>query len=55
MVVFTGLRVFFIGVWSITLLLEHLLVVFIFLEGAWSDTINFFFRLLLNRCPLWTN
>ena len=40
-VAFSGLRVFFIGVWSITLLLEHLFVVFLFLEGAWSNNFDF--------------
>ena len=39
--VFTGLRGFFIGVRSITLLLEHMFVVFLFLGGEWSDTFNF--------------
>ena len=31
----------FIGLWSITLLLELLFIVFLFLEGAWFDTFNF--------------
>ena len=35
----------FLGVWSITLLLEHLLVKFLFLEVAWSSTFNFFLSL----------
>ena len=38
MVVFTGISGFLIGVWFITLLLEHLFVVFLFLGGA----LNFF-------------
>ena len=54
-VVFNGLRECFIRVRSITLLLEHLLVVFLFLEGAWSDTFNFCFRWLLRSFPKWTN
>ena len=53
-VAFSGLRVFFIGVWSITLLLEHLFVVFLFLEGAWSNNFDFWFHWILSRCPLWT-
>ena len=51
---FTRLRGFFIGVWSITLLVDNLLVVFLFLEGAWSDKFNLFFLWLLIFFPLWT-
>ena len=32
-----------ISLWSITVLIEHLLVVFLFLEGTWSDTFYFWF------------
>ena len=53
MVAFNGLCGFFIGVWSITLILEHLIVVFLFLEGSWSDTFYFCFLWLLIRCQLW--
>ena len=38
---FTGLCGFFIRVWSITLLLEQLFVVFLFLGGEWYDTFYF--------------
>ena len=54
MVALTGLQGFFIGVWSITLLVEHLLMLVLFLEVAWSDTLDFCFRWLLIRCPLCT-
>ena len=30
-----GLRGFLIGVWSITLILENMFMVLLFLEGAW--------------------
>ena len=43
MVALAGLRGIFIGVWSITLLLDHMFVVFLFFEGAWSDTFDFSF------------
>ena len=52
-VAFTRLRGFFIVVWSITLLLEHLLMFFLFLEGAWSDTFDFCFHWIISRCPKW--
>ena len=45
---------FKIGVWFITLLLGFLLVVFLCLEGAWSDTFDFCFHWLLIYCPKWT-
>ena len=54
MVAFTWLRGFLSGVWSVTLLNEHLIVVFLFLEGAWSNTLDFCFRWLLRPCPKWT-
>ena len=54
LVMFAELREFFIWVWFITLILENLFVVFLFLEGAWSDTLNFCIHWLLRRCPLWT-
>ena len=39
------MRGFLIQVWSITLLVEHLIVVHLFLKGAWSDTLIFFLSL----------
>ena len=39
----TGLCEFFIGVWSVTLLLEYLFVIFLFLGGAWFNTFDFRF------------
>ena len=45
-------RGFFIRLWSITLLLEHLPVVLLFLEGAWSNISDFFFHWLLSSCHL---
>ena len=42
-VAFTGLREFFIWVRSINLIPENMFVVFLFLEGAWSDTFGFDF------------
>ena len=47
-------RGFLIGMWSITLLLDYPPVVLLFLEGAWSNTFDFFFRWPFIRCPLWT-
>ena len=44
-----------IGVCSITWFLEHPLVNFLFLEGAWSDTFDVCFLWLLSRFPNWTN
>ena len=43
-----------VGLWSITLILEHLFSVFYFYKGAWSDTFNFWFLCILSCCPLWT-
>ena len=54
MVAFNGMCGLFIGVWSITLLLEHLFMVFYFLEGSWPDTFDFWSLWLLSRCLLWT-
>ena len=51
LVMFAELREFFIWVWFITLILENLFVVFLFLEGAWSDTFDFCFRWLLGPYP----
>ena len=41
LVAFTKTLGFFIGVWYIILILEHLFVVFLFLGGAWYDTFDF--------------
>ena len=46
--------VFLIGVWFITLFLEYLFLVFLFLKGAWYDTFYFWFFWIFVRCPLWT-
>ena len=53
-VAFTRLRGFLIGVCSITRFPEHLLEVFLSLEGAWSDTFDFCYLWLLSCCPNWT-
>ena len=68
LVSFIGLSECFIGVWSINLLVEHLLLVFLFSEGAWFDTFDFSFsgfpavvpygprdvqELLLRQAPSW--
>ena len=54
LVVFTVMRGLLIRVWSITLILEHLFVVFLFLEVAKSDTFGSFFCWHPSRFPLWT-
>ena len=45
MLVFTGLRGFFIGLWSITLLLEYLLVVFFIFRRCMVRHLQFFLSL----------
>ena len=45
---------YFIRLLSITLILENLFVVFLFLEGAWSYNLYFYFFWILRRCPLCT-
>ena len=43
---------FLIKVCSFNHLIENLLVVFLFLESAWSDTFNFWFFWILGHCTL---
>ena len=54
LVAFTGLHGFFIGVWSITLLIYHLFVAFLFLEGTWSGTFYYLFIWIISHFSLWT-
>ena len=48
---FTGLCEFLIEVWSVTLLVEHLLVEFLFLEGESYYTFNFLFLWIIRCFP----
>ena len=54
LVAFTVMRVIFIRVWCITLILEHIFMVFLFIEVVWSDTFDFCIWWRISRCTLWT-
>ena len=53
LVALTVMHAIFIRVWSITLILEHLFVLFYFYKVHGPTPSNFCFCWRLSRCPLW--